>query len=240
MNRVDLDKPPEYLTCMVYGDSRAGKTHFLATWPKVRILADARERGWETIRTMNKDYFYEGVRPEVIAINTVKDMVDAIKESGDELKKDPKKFLTLGIDSITFYADAYFDTILSGQAKEDTRGAYGALLSHVRRLMIKTHEFPCNVVWTALANDGVEGKGGVMLAGKSGLKLPAACQYWFYMRKYRDGLDEKRVLHTKNYGPNPCGGRDGGRLPDPLPEPTYKSFINCLMTEQPQTNGVNK
>lgn len=156
--------------------------------------------------------------------------MDAISETGKEVigkSKDAPQ--TLVIDSLTFYADAYFEAVVKAQgSKVDTRGAYGELLSHIRRLVLSTHALPINVVWLALAKAPEDGVSGIMLAGKSADKIPALCQYWLLARSFHDGKVTRHEIRTKPYGQFPARCRDGGTLPEVLPEATYKSFISEL------------
>lgn len=231
MKKVDLNEAPNNLAMIVYGPSGAGKTRFAGTFPRPRFLSDATEKGWETLRTMPSTALFDAeVKPEVIRIESPRDMVNAIEETKKEVTgKSVTAPLTLVIDSITFYADAYFEAVVKAQGpKPDIRGAYGELLSHIRRLMINTHEIPINIVWLALAKAPEDGQSGIMLAGKSADKVPAVCPYWLFMRAYHDGKGIKHEVRTRPYGPFPARCRDGGKLPDVLPEPTYRCFMNEL------------
>ena len=235
VKKLDLNAVPTNLTCLTYGFSGSGKTHFASTWPKPRFLSDAFEKGWETTRNMDRTKFFDPtVMPEIIPIETPKDMMEAISETGKEgIGKSKDAPQTLIIDSLTFYADAFFEAVVKAQgAKVDTRGAYGDLLSHIRRLVLSTHALPINIVWLALAKAPEDGVSGIMLAGKSADKIPALCQYWLHARAFHNGKATQHEIRTRPFGQFPARCRDGGTLPEVLPEPTYKSFISEL-TKQP-------
>lgn len=234
MRKIDLSQPPSNFTVMVHGAMGAGKTRFAASWPKPRFLSDLSERGYETIRTMGANNFYDPkVAPQVWGIEHPKDMLEAIRQTTDDVaQKKSDAPLTLVVDSITFYANLFFDAMARTQTagKEDTRKLYGDLLQHLRRIMISTHEIPINVVWLALTKPPEDGVAGLMIPGQSAGVLPAACQYFMFMRAFSDGPKNitKFEMRTRPFGPYPARCRDGGILPDPLPDPTYRSFIECL------------
>lgn len=246
MRKIDLTKPPEHLTCFIYGPTRSGKTQSAASFPKPRFLSDTVEAGYETIRNLsqnNRAAFYDAnVLPEVWGVESPKDMMDAVAQTKSEvLAKSPNAPLTIVIDSATYYSNLFFDAAMRAepQGREDTRKIYGMLLTHMRKLLISVHEIPINVVWLAL-NAPVEDNtmSGPLISGKSAMILPAACHYYFYMNKFNESIGqgksvEKFEWRTHKFGPYPAGGRDGGTLPDPL-EPNYKSLIKALTTVQQQ------
>ena len=233
MERIDLSQPnpKRRITALSYGASRSGKTRFAGTWPRPLFLSDASEGGWETLRTMADEDLYEpGKRPDVWALHSARDMLQAL----DQLEIDVRagKYRTIVVDSLTFYADSYFAALeqaqVAGDKKRDPRQLYGDLASHLRYLMIRVHNLPCNVLWLCLDKPPTETTpGGPLLAGQSADKAPARCDYYLYHRSTTVGQGLVFEVRTKRFGGYPAGGRDGGALPDPM-EPTFRSLEEAL------------
>lgn len=247
------------LTAMLVGDSRAGKTHFAATWPRPLFLMDASEHGWTTIQYMNPDDWYEPNRePYIIGIEEPKDLTSCLvglREQADgkpvSIKDWPlppgrDEVGTVVIDSLTFYADAFFSHLevqAAGSGKPvDTRKLYGDLHSHLRYLMIQVHKLPYHVIWTALPKEGdVGAMSGALIAGQTATKAPARCDLWLYCNKSESRQDGQTQIdyevHTQNYRGMKAGHRFGDRLP-PTMEPFFDAFEDALQLE-PWTNRLN-
>lgn len=241
MRIIDMSKPvPTHLTCVLYGDSRSGKTEFAATWPRPLFLADAAEGGWATIHGMPRDKFYEPNRiPEVRAIETMQDMVGQIRELGDRLKKKPGDIQTLVVDSLTFYADLVQDTLRTQMADEIAKNKwllFDKLKNHISHMVIETHKLPVHVIWICLSTVDMDGRGGILLPGQMAKKLPALCNFFFYQNVHQPdpNKDPLYEVHTRRCGNFPAGTRFGDLLPDPLPEPTFRSLAECLEIDIPQ------
>jgi hypothetical protein len=267
VKKIDIKQGPTHLTCMVVGDSRAGKTRFAGTWPRPIFLADASEHGWTTLGSLGPDDLYEADRePKVVGIETPQDMVLALKAlqtqaSGAKVAIDEWPLAqgkwecgTVVIDSLTFYADAYFSALEAENAggKNDKRAWYGELASHLRYLMIQFHRLPYHIVWTSLSSTNDDSQlRGALIAGSTAAKAPARCDLWLYLDKYSEkvkGEDNRRETqivyeaHTQNYAGNKAGHRFGTRLP-PIIEPHFDVIEDCLgMTPwtdrlQPKSSG---
>lgn len=247
MPREIIDLAPgkrKKLTVMSYGPSRAGKTRFAGTWPRPLFLSDKSEGGYETLRYMKAEALYEpDRRPEVWPIGKAQEMVEAVQEVEQTIPKDPTRWRTLVIDSLTFYSDAYYAALeqaaysRSGGKAVDKRHLFQDLGSHLRWLMIRVHELPLNVVWLCLEKPPGEGEeataGGILLSGQTAQKAPARCDCLFYHRAYRAGADEFTYeIRTRRFGSFPAGGRDEGTLPDPI-EPSYRVLESALQMEVP-------
>lgn len=240
------------LTVLSYGASRAGKTRFAGSFPRPIFLSEATESGWTTLTTMEDDVLYEpGVYPEVWAIEQPADMMQSLVKLEEITKREPQRFQTVVIDSLTFYAEAFLN-MLEGQAasnpKEQGLRVFMKYLQHIRHLMGKMHQLPLNVVWLCLSKDPGEGEnqGGIMLTGQSSKIAPARCDYWFYQRAFRRVPDApiEYALHTRGYGQWPAGGRDGGQLPDVITDVTYRGLMAALQgkpqaatVQAPSPNG---
>jgi hypothetical protein len=235
MRTIDISQPAPLrrITALVYGKSRSGKTRFAGGWPRPIFLSDAPEGGWETLRHMpQEDFFEPGRFPEVLAIERSEDMMTAISDLSARLTARPGEIQTVVVDSLTFYADTYFASLENRPGKIDKRQLYGDLGSHLRSLCIQMHQLPVNVLWLCLEKPPGEdeAQGSPLLSGQSAQKFPARCDYWFYTRVF--GTSPMAPLNyevrTRQFGPYPAGGRDGGLLVDPLPEPTYRALAEIL------------
>lgn len=247
------DARAQFKSILSYGRSRSGKTRFAATFPRPRFLSEASERGWTTIETMPSDDFYEPDRPpEVWPIENAEQMMEALAAARTDIFAG--KIKTLVIDSLTFYADSYFQHMFE-QAKRvtpagkaiDTRSLYGALAQHLQSLRIDIHKWPCNVIWLALERspEPENPRGGPMLTGQSAEKFPAGCDHVFYHRSYTyndvnpatNAPETFRAfeMRTSVFGNYLAGGRDSGMLPDPIYDPSYRQLAEHLGLSDPLT-----
>ena len=247
MRVIDLNtnEPPARITILSYGAMRAGKSRFAAGFPRPLFLADATESGWETIRNMDPALFYEPNRkPEVGAIEKSVDMMKAIDDIEKGLVAQPGRWLTVVIDSLTFYSDLFFNAVYnaaaSGGRQADVRQCYGQLGNHLRDLRIRIHSLPLHVVWLALEKSPGEENpfGGPLLSGQASQKFAAGVDYILYHRSFQQGQQGPQwEIRTRQYGQYKAGGRDEGMLPDPLgfvedgkliPECSYRAFAQAL------------
>lgn len=234
------------VTLCNYGASRSGKTQFAATFPRPLFLSDKSESGWETIRYMPEETFYEpnhktpsGMPCEVWPIAKAEEMGICLPKIQAVLSKEPDRWGTLVIDSFTFYADSYFSALELNYrqamgSKYDPRKTYGDLASHLRYIMIRIHEitetYGVNVIWLALEKPPGEGgdPGGILLAGQTALKTPARCDGLLYQRSYRSGNETVYEVHSQPFGVMPAGGRGFQNIPCPLTNVTYRDLEKFL------------
>lgn len=237
------DRRADFKTFLSYGRSRSGKTRFLASWPRPLIIADATERGWDTIESMPVDDFYEPeVMPLVWPVEDALQMSEAIRDAKPLV--DRGEVFTIGVDSLTFYSDSYFMWIkrktaeLNPGKQVDTRALYGALAEHMKIMRIDIHKWPCNVGWLALDQIDEKGRGAPMLSGKAREQFPAGCSYCFYHRAYT-AIDTEGVegrffeMHCQPFENYVAGGRDSGKLPPSLFNPSYRQMAEMLELADP-------
>ncbi len=247
INREDDTQPAasqQYITVLSYGDTRTGKTRFAATFPNTVVIADAGERGWDTIIHMPTGEFYHpGKAPLVLPVRDQAEMSAALTVVEGWVKAGLVD--TVVIDSITFYAESWLqNTKRLFKGEPDNYALYGGLLDHLAFIRKLVHGWPCNVVWLALAappENKPKRQGGPLLPGQSRDRFPPACQYCFYhlvwdatgdveqpdgsMAKQSWLVYEARTQRWEDYL---AGGRDNGRLPDPLHYPTYRMIAEHL------------
>lgn len=232
-------------TFLSYGRSGSGKTRFLASWPRVLVIADASERGWTTIETMPEAEFYEpNVAPLVWPVSDASQMAEALRDARPLV--DRGEVFTVGIDSATFYLDSYLTylkrrTIEANPGKAiDTRALYGALAEHTKVLQQDLHRWPCNIGWLALEQSPSQDAplGGPLLIGKAKEQLPARCDHIFYHRSYTAiGEDDEPgryfETHTTAFEKYLVRGRDSGRLPASIFNATYRDIEAALELPNP-------
>lgn len=246
MRVIDVSKPGKHqrITALSYGASRSGKTRFAGSWPRPLFLSDATESGWTTLQNMDKSIlFEEGRDPKVWAIEKVVDMTKAVKDAEPLIKRGEVR--TIVVDSLTFYSDLVFNYFESAGGERDPRRLYQKLAAHLKTLREEIHLLGCNVVWLCLAKDPGEEQpvGGPMLSGQNAQKFSAGCDYLLYHRHFQSGNGPLQwEIRTRKFGSYAAGGRDEGRLPDPLgyitdgadnkdvfiPECTYRTLAEAL------------
>jgi hypothetical protein len=252
MRVIDVSKPEKLqrITALSYGASRSGKTRFAGSWPRPLFLADATESGWTTLSNMDPAILFEAGRaPTVWAIEKVQDMFQAIKDSEPLLKRGDVH--TIVIDSLTFYSDLFFNYAERVGGVKDPRQLYQKLAAHLKELREQVHLLGCNVVWLCLAKDPGEEQpvGGPMLSGQNAAKFAAGCDYVLYHRSHQQTSTSplQWEIRTRKYQNYAAGGRDEGRLPDPVgyvtstdegkelfvPDCTFRTLAESLGIIQP-------
>jgi len=248
MKVIDVSRPGKIqrITVLSYGQSRAGKTRFAGSWPRPLFLSDATESGWTTLSNMDHNARFEPERaPVVWAIEKAADMMQAVHDAEPMVKRG--EIHTIVIDSLTFYADLFFNTLdAAGGNRADGRQLYQKLGQHLKNLREQVHLLGSNVVWLALEKPPGEDTpiGGPMLSGQNAAKFAAGCDYVFYHRSFQSQPNQplQFEIRTRKYQHYQAGGRDEGRLPDPLgymqaveggndifvPDCTYRTLAEAL------------
>lgn len=227
---LDLDAPPDCVSVCSYGDLGSGKTEFAATWPRVVFLSDEVEKGYITIQNMDRKKWYEPDRkPIVLPIKTCEEMQEGLKWIEDTKAKKTDHIQTVVVDSITFYAELYMQRLRKQNAEMDSWEFYRKVKEHLQSILHRLHRLNVHVIWLALQKWDMERKRGeIFVPGAAGELIPAACPYWLYHRIGVDDAGKPRFeIRTRHYQGYPARCRDGGRLPDPLPEPTYRAFAEA-------------
>lgn len=244
MREIDLLAKPSTVTqtFMGYGNTGSGKTQWAATMPRPLFLSDVTEHGWETIKNMNPDAFFEpGLKPIVWGIEQMNDMAVAIEKAKPLIAEG--RVRSICIDSISFYADLYLNALIGLQTKYDARSAYGSLGNHLRDLRVKIHSLNVNVFWTALAKHPetetdeagkVTGQtpGSPLIPGAQADKFAAGVQMLFYFRKESRGSAQQKVpaiyeIHTQPFQKYIARNRLGERA-DALPTPLVGDYSDYL------------
>lgn len=243
------DPQSQFATALCYGASRSGKTRFAGSWPRPLFLSEASEQGWKTLQSMPRDCFYEPDRPPIVwPIEDAAQMAVALEKIPQMIAD--FSVMTLVIDSLTFYQDAFFLFLKKSWAKLnpgkaiDTRALYGTLADHLHELRQRIHTWRCNVVWLALekAPDTDNPKGGPLLTGKARERFPAGCDHVFYHETFTfpnevdpNIQDVFYAMHTTSYMKWLAGGRDSGLLEPCMYNPTYREFARQLGLIDPLT-----
>jgi len=239
MRDISLESPAgaiPYFTFLNYGDTRSGKTWFAATFPRPFIFADVIESGYKSIKTMDRDQWFE---PDVAPI------IRGVENMGDVANEMPKvdaliaqgRVHTLVFDAFSFYTDFFLAQLLKLQTKPDNRQAYGQLGVHLREIRTTLHSRGKNVVWSCLAKhpETEDPKGRPMIPGQQSDKFSAGVDFLFHSRveQKREGgkiVSETRELRTRQYNSYIAGHREGiysNSLPDPFVG-NYADFIAAL------------
>jgi hypothetical protein len=196
---------------------------------------------------MDRNVLFEtGHSPIVWSIERAADMMQAVHDAEPLIKRGEVR--TVVVDSLTFYADLFFNTLdAAGGNRADGRQLYQKLGQHLKNLREQIHLLGSNVVWLALEKPPGEDTpiGGPMLSGQNAAKFAAGCDYVLYHRSFQTPGANSALqfeIRTRKYQNYQAGGRDEGLLPDPLgyvqvnedgqelfmPDCTYRTMAECL------------
>lgn len=242
MRDIDMGSLPTNVlptnTFLIYGDSKTGKTTFAGTAPRPLFLSDGSEHGYESLRDENWDNnetprFEEDVRPIVWTLDQESDFAAAVERARPLVEAGVVK--SIWADSITFFADLIFNSILMGQTgKRDTRAAYGELGVRLRNIRIKLASLGVTVGWLAHAKHPSEDDpaGGPMIPGQQATKFAGGTDYVWYSRLNQPAPMQPGTfdIHTKKFGPYIAGHRlgiRGAQLLSPF-RGNYAGFLESI------------
>jgi hypothetical protein len=242
MRDIDMGSLPKTVlpvnTFLIYGDSKTGKTTFAGTAPRPLFLSDGSEHGYESLREENWDndetpLFEANVRPIVWVLEKEEDFAKAVERARPLVEA--KQVLSIWADSITFFADLIFNSILMAQTgKRDTRAAYGELGVRLRNVRIKLASLGVTVGWLAHAVHPSEDNpsGGPMIPGQQATKFAGGTDYVWYSRLNQPAPSQPGTfdIHTKKFGPYIAGHRlgiRGAQLPSPF-RGNYGGFLDSI------------
>lgn len=229
MRKLSLDLPTTVMpvfTLLNYGDTRTGKTHFAATWPRPLILADVAESGWRTIPTMDRSTWFEpDVEPDVRGIENMND-ISVLKPELEQLIA-VGRVKTVVFDAFSFYTDFFLSKLFALQGSSpDNRRAYGDLGKHLREIRMILGQLGVNVIYNCLAKhpEQEDPKGRPMIPGQQADKFSAGVDFLWHSRVQTviaqgKVVDEIRERRTRQFGAYIAGHRLGTRaelLPDPF------------------------
>lgn len=232
------EMPIGFLRTMVYGNTRSGKTSFAATATKPVFLSIGIEGGDKTLRLFDVD---------IIEIKSSKDMHEAV----DLISKNPGKWETVVVDSLTFYQDLFLSELTTrAPGRMLQQRDWGLLdLEIMKWLMPSLHNLPINVIWICLAqltkddNSGSLVRGEPMAFGKCAQKLPATTDLILYTdtQTFLDPQTRQMTtqffLRAQPYGVFVAGGRFGPLFEATIP-PDFKFVLQKVYSSTQQTQAV--
>lgn len=230
MAYVDIDQATKLplKTCLLYGPSRAGKTHLCGTFPQPAILAAKREGGWETLVHMDRSKWYDPkVKPVVFTVNSIEEMMGHLNK--DVIPAVTRGTLKTIVIELTFYAD---DGMRAMDVGNNGYAKYEGIFEHVLLIDNLIKSVPgARAVYTALAQteDKAKDANGVMLPGKQlAKKLPALTDLVGYMHVEEVGDRHDRVLELIPYGDYTAGHRYGSKLPHRVRDATFRHLEDLI------------
>lgn len=229
--KIDLyNKATLLQSSLFYGVYRTGKTTLCCTFPRVAWLGAEREGGYETIRYMKPEMFYEpNYPPQVYAINNPVELLT-------HWNKDILPQVQAGkIKTIVAELSFYGDEMMRARQNEMTWQKYVDLEAHITTLDAIWKKVPgLRVVYNTLAatEDDNKKPSSILMPGRQlSRKLPAGCHLVGYMRQEERQGKVDYVLHLQTFGNFPAGHRYGNSLPPYIRNPTYRQ-IEALLANQ--------
>ena len=222
---IGIDPPgtPIVRSFLVVGETGAGKTVLVASFPRVYWIGSEREDGAEAIKYMDRALWYERDRPPIArAVKTIADVDACLKEAVMLVEKGVVRTIAL---ELSCYSD---DVVRSSEG--DARSKYGTLEQHMTVLDSRLKAIPSTIVaYNALPDRRNPEVTLPLIAGRAlGPRLPAVVSAYVYLRTESVGERLDRVLHLAPYGTVTCRHRYGSRLPAVLRNPTYRIIEDVI------------
>lgn len=259
MREISLDEDMTDLPVMTvlnYGDTKTGKTTFASTWPRPLILADAVERGYESVRTADRSTWFEpDWKPRIIALESLADLVQLAAPGGQIDQWIAKgEVRTIVNDALSYFCELMLNAIIQMQGKPDNRAAYGDLGKQLRNVRTMVQAKPASVLWNCIVKHPEEDdpRGRPLIPGKQGEAWPGACDFVFRSQVKRERvmvnyeeideatgktkivprpeIQELYFMNTRQNGKYIGGSRLGTKA-DMLPDPfsgSYSDLVTCL------------
>lgn len=137
----DVEQLPMLLSMLVYGRSGTGKTTFAGTWPKPILLLDIKDKGWDSIKSI------DGIK-----VLPVSDWVE-IEQVYWMLNKSDHPFKTVVIDTVTQLQElAKFKVLEDGnkdKTANPTRNDWGSITGLMKRWIIEYRELSLHKLFIA-------------------------------------------------------------------------------------------
>lgn len=200
---------------LVFGESKAGKTHLISTLPKPIVLAVEKE-GLLTLNDFDVPY---------IEINSIQDILDAIKW----LQAEGAQFDSIAIDSLSELAKMSLDEEIKKNGNPQGR-AYGVASDQIIGILHDVFKLNKHLICTAWLDKTTDQMGRMMFAplmvgNKLGLKMPYLFNFVMALRKEQDAEGKYwRGLLTQSDGLWNVGTRTESKL-EPWEAPDLGAII---------------
>lgn len=223
----------EWTRLLIIAPPKVGKTFTTATTsakdPKKVLMVLADEGGARTLRTHRVPCARTFIPAGSAYMSTV-DLLISLKA------KCPYEVVV--IDSISMLQAKVKaeimrkDKFTTQSGKEDNRKLYGKLLDLMRDIIMRAHDLPCDVIWTAWLREPYESKmGGALVQGQSADLVEGNVDGILCLERVRDGANGwKYQMRTRPFFFNAKADKESGLdasgqvncnnrlgLPDPFP-----------------------
>jgi phage nucleotide-binding protein len=242
---VEPPKSVDALKILEFGQTGAGKTHFLGTAADSPLTSPVLiidvEGGTTTL--------HDKPTIDVVQVRTMKQ----IQNLADELHKRPKYYKTVGLDGITELQQLDMREVMQAQyeAKPETTDLYvpsprewGKSGSRVKEILRYLKDLPCHVIVTALQREEQLNNGTIKfvpdIPGQLKSQLPGFFDIVGYLRAV-DSKVEGEIIRTMQFAQSPrVVAKDRTRaLPPLLEDPTVPGMW-AFITDSPQPVEIDR
>jgi len=149
----DVSKdPPRPITCLIYGETKVGKTHFLSTFPgPILVLGVAAERGADpTLRASKREDIrvIDLVGPQGHPEGENQASMEEILDEAPELVAEGE-FKTVAVDTASLYAQSCTNQYTDYGASKMDFDKWRELSQHFMNIRDAFNSLPVHFVWTA-------------------------------------------------------------------------------------------
>ena len=227
-NAAALTSP--WFRFFLYGDTGAGKTHALGTFPKPIFLVPSNENSMLTLRGRNIDYI------EISDRRAMQEAIQWLLNKYNQAMRAPEEqfatifpWETICVESLSHYCELLVDDISKRGSKKMDQQGWGQLSTHLRVVHSQLSALDVHVAYTSLGKLDDAGRGQPLMIGKNALMMPSACDVVAYCEAVPVARGAKPIyrVHFRQYGVWPARSRIQG-LPDYVDNFTFADIAPLL------------
>lgn len=227
MREIDLGSSaaPAHVRLLVGGKITSGKTSFGATAPYPLFFGDITEGGFNTIRGMDHNLFWDPkFIPKVWAMEKRGDYFSELDRLQGMIAKKQCPYQTLVFDSLSVYSQRVIRELKRDNPGIDNRQRYGDLGDAVQILVDRVHALPMHVIWLCHTDEDDK----LVVSGKASTAAFANMDAKLLVRVEvpSKGLVNYQ-MHTRPFRGATWIGKRFGNFPDPM-IPSFKMIAHHM------------
>lgn len=233
-------KPPERISCAVFGETKSGKTYFAGTFPTPLVIAAQADRGYSTLQVDHPNAENISVWPipevDVEGIPTGKGYIQSLTDAVAYLEQNYQQFESVVLDVTTMLADGVYDELTNygenrmkfgkkggveelDEDREQRIWTWDNYTGYWRDIRDRLVKLPLHICWTFHCEEAMQGP--IPMGLKASMKGRKALDTILGSCEFQLFLDRVETTEETDQGPQPgktlhrLWTRSGSALGDP-------------------------